>query len=91
MVRPVRRHWTDGSTTSVSLTLASASTVATDGSLSLNPGAGGYAMLTGAGGVTIGSGGALSTAGATNIAYSRTVITNQSGGTVTFGAPTTNQ
>ncbi len=84
----------DGSSTSVVLTLASGTTseVASSGVLSVAPGAGGYAMITGGSGLTVASGGTLSTlAGSGNQAYLRTPITNQSGGTVTIGAPNTDQ
>ncbi len=83
----------DGTSTNVTLTLASgtSSIVESNGDLSLAPAPSGFAMLTGGNGITVASGGALSTTGASNTAYLRTPITNQSGGTVTIGAATTNQ
>ncbi len=84
---------TSGSAGSVVLTLAAASTVSSNGFLTIDPTSSGYVQLAGAGGVTVASGGALATSGPTgsDIAYIRTPVTNQTGGTVTIGAPTTNQ
>ena len=79
-----------GAGTSVALTVSAAVTV--DGTLDLSPGGGGYAMLSGAGPLTVASGGNLSTvAGSSSAAYLRTPITNDAGGTVTIGAPNTQQ
>ncbi|HXQ61646.1 MAG TPA: hypothetical protein VN796_04880, partial [Acidimicrobiales bacterium] len=83
----------DGSSTNLSLSLAVASTVESGGLLTVEPSASGFALLGGAGGVTVDSGGTLSTVGAagSSNAYIRTPVTNLSGGTVTIGAPSTNQ
>jgi fibronectin-binding autotransporter adhesin len=80
----------DGSTTDVGVDLASPSTVGNRGALVLTPSAG-FALLSGAGGVTVPSGGTFATSGPSNIAYIRTGITNQAGGTVTVGAASTIQ
>jgi hypothetical protein len=80
----------DGSTTNVGVDLASPSTVGNRGALVLAPSAG-FALLSGAGGVTVPSGGTFATSGPSSIAYIRTGITNQAGGTVTVGAASTIQ
>ncbi len=76
----------------VILDMASASTVDNNGVLSLSP-AGAYADINGTGGLTVASGGVLSTSGGSGSqpAYIETPVTNQSGGTVTIGAPDTRQ
>ena len=80
----------DGSGTNVDLDVVAAVTI--DGTLDLSPAPSGYAMVSGGGTLTVASGGNLATVGpSTNEAYLRTPITNQSGGTVTIGAPTTHQ
>jgi hypothetical protein len=64
--------------------------VTDDGSLVEAPSSSGYADLTANNtwpGLTIGSGGALTTTGATNTAYIETAIAVNSGGTVTISAP----
>ena len=85
----------DGSSTNVNLSVGAASSVGSTGVLALNPNSsGGYADISGAGGVTVASGGALSTAftGTGDVpAYIETPLTNQAGGTVTIGAPDTDQ
>ena len=78
----------DGSVTNVVVSLASPSTVSNRGALVAAPSVG-YALLNGAGGVTVASGGTLGTSGLTSTAYLRTGITNQAGGTVTIGAAST--
>ena len=80
----------DGSSTNVELSLASASTVSSHGVVNLAPSAG-FAWLNGPGALTVGTGGTLSTTGSGNIAYIRTNVTNQSGGSVSIGAATTDQ
>ena len=77
----------DGSSANVTLSLASASTVASGGVLALAPSSG-YTILSGPG-VTVNSGGTFSTSGASNTAYLRSSITNN--GTVTIGAANTAQ
>ena len=80
----------DGSGTNVQLGIAAG--VAIKGTLDLSPSPSGYAMVTGGGTLTVKSGGNLATVGpSTNEAYLRTPISNKAGGTVTIGAPTTNQ
>jgi hypothetical protein len=83
----------DGSTTDVALNLTASSEVASGGVLALDPTSSGYADIDGAGGVTINSGGALSTAGTGSAqpAYIQTPIINQSGGTVTINSPSSQQ
>ncbi len=85
----------DGSSTNVNLSVGAASTVGSTGVLALNPNSsGGYADISGAGGVTVTSGGVLSTSftGTGDVpAYIETPLTNQAGGTVTIGAPDTRQ
>jgi uncharacterized protein YlxW (UPF0749 family) len=85
----------DGATTNVDLALGAASSVGSTGVLALNPNSsGGYADISGAGGVTVTSGGALSTSftGTGDVpAYIETPLTNQAGGTVTIGAADTRQ
>ncbi len=79
----------DGLHTNVNLSVPSA--VSVDGTLALSPTASGYAEVSGVGTVTVASGGTLSTSGSSNTAYLDTPIVNQSGGTVTIGAATTDQ
>jgi hypothetical protein len=80
----------NGSGTNVDLDVAAAVTI--DGTLDLSPASAGYAMVSGGGTLTVASGGNLATVGpSTNEAYLRTPVTNESGGTVTIGAPTTRQ
>jgi hypothetical protein len=83
----------DGSAGNNSLSVTTASTVSNRGVLSLDPSASGYALLGGGGVVTVGSGGTLSTTGATGSAnaYLRTPITNLAGGKVSIGTPNTVQ
>ncbi len=80
----------DGSSANVDVSLPSA--VTDDGTLALKPSTG-YADITGTGGVTVASGGVLSTSGANGSppAYVETPVANQSGGSVTIGAPSTKQ
>jgi len=81
----------EGSTTNIDLSIAQASTVSSSGNLALISSSGGGASdLSGPGGVTIDSGGALSTSllpGTSVPVYIETPLTNQAGGTVTIGAP----
>ena len=80
----------DGSGTSVELTVSGA--VTDDGTLALDPATNGFAMITGTGSLAVGSGGTLSTSGATtNPAYLRVPITNDTGGTVNIAASVTDQ
>ena len=79
----------DGSHTNVDLALNTA--VTDKGTLALDPTSSGLAMVYGTGSLTIHSGGTFSTTGTSSTAYMRLPITNQSGGTVTIGAATTNQ
>ena len=80
----------DGSGTNVDLDVVAGVTI--DGTLDMSPSPSGYAMVSGGGTLTVASGGNLATVGpSTNEAYLRTPVTNQSGGTVTIGAPTTRQ
>ncbi len=78
----------DGSSANVQLALPSA--VTDDGTLALKPSTG-YADITGSGGLTVASGGVLSTsdANSSQSAFFETPVTNQTGGTVTVGAPST--
>ncbi len=76
-----------GSLSSTAVSLPSTLTV--DGTLAQVPAANGYSLLEGAGSVTVGSGGTLSTSGTSNPAYIRVPITNHAGGTMTIGAPAT--
>ncbi len=80
----------DGSATNVTLALSSA--LIDDGTLVLKPGASGFALVDGSP-VTVASGGMFSTTAAVGsaAAYIRANLTNQSGGTVTIGAPDTRQ
>jgi len=75
----------DGSVTNVSVTLATPSLVGNGGELLLAPSTG-FGLVSGAGGLTVNSGGTLATAGPSNTAYLRTNITNQAGGTMSIGA-----
>ena len=81
----------DGSTTSV--TVAFPSGVTDDGILAMDSSTHGYANINGAGGLTVASGGSLTTSSASGAdpCYIETPLTNQSGGTVTIGAPDTRQ
>ena len=85
----------DGSSTNVSLSVAAASSVGSTGVLALNSSShGGFSDISGAGGLTVTSGGLLSTSlapGTSVPAYIETPLTNQAGGTVTIGAPDTRQ
>jgi hypothetical protein len=84
----------DGSSTNVDLSVGAASSVGSTGVLALNSSSsGGYSNISGAGGVTVTSGGVLSTSltGTSVPAYIETPVTNQAGGTVTIGAPDTRQ
>jgi hypothetical protein len=80
----------DGSAANVAVNLASPSIVSNGGALIMAPSFG-YSLLSGAGGLTVNSGGSYAMSGASNIAYLRTNITNQSGGVVTVGAANTIQ
>ncbi len=77
---------------STSTTLAIPSAVTVDGTLAQVVSSNGYTILNGAGSVTVGSGGTYSTSGtSTNPAYMRIPVTNDTGGTVSLGAPDTTQ
>jgi PKD domain len=79
-----------GASTSTTLTIPS--TVTVDGTLAQVVSADGYTVLSGAGSVTVGSGGTYATSGtSSNAAYLRVPLTNQAGGTMTIGAPATTQ
>jgi hypothetical protein len=74
--------------------LALPSPVTDDGVLNLAPTPSGYALINGAGPLTVGAGGAFTTtagASGSSPAYIEAAVTNQAGGTVTVGAPSTNQ
>ena len=64
-----------------------------DGVLAMKSSTSGYAQINGAGGLTVASGGSLTTSSASGAdpCYIETPLTNQSGGTVTIGAPDTRQ
>ncbi len=81
----------DGTATTVNLAVAAA--VTDDGTLAMKSSTAGYAQINGAGGVTVGSGGAFTTSSPSGAdpCYIETGLTNQSGGTVTIGAPDTRQ
>ena len=76
----------DGSVASVNVNVSGATTLA--GTLAMTP-AGGYALLGGSGSLMVASGGTLSSsnAAASQPAYLRIPITNNTGGTVSLGAP----
>ena len=82
----------DGSAGNSDLSLAAASTVSSHGILAVVPANLGFADVSGAGGITVASGGTLATSAGPNpqAAYIETPVTNQSGGTVTIAAPNTN-
>jgi hypothetical protein len=75
----------DGASTNVDLSVGAASSVGSTGVLALSSSsAGGYSDISGAGGVTVTSGGVLSTSltvGTSVPAYIETPVTNQAGGT----------
>ncbi|MGA2838280.1 MAG: hypothetical protein ABSF84_16970 [Acidimicrobiales bacterium] len=78
----------DGVHTSVAVTLTTA--VTDDGTLTLAPGGGGYALVEGDA-LTVASGGSFTTTGTTGNAYLRVPLTNQADGTVTIGSSDTLQ
>ncbi len=81
----------DGAGGTVGLSMSSATTVDSDGTLTVESGAGGDGDLTGSGGVTVASGGTLTTEGTSNQVVIQTPVTNQSGGTVSIGSASTVQ
>ncbi len=83
-----------GAVTNVGLNIAASSQVSSNGLLNLAPTSTGYAMIDGGGTLTVASGGTLTTtAGGTGSspAYIYTPVANQTGGTVTIGAASTQQ
>ena len=81
----------DGAGGTVGLSMSSATTVDSGGTLTVESGAGGDGELTGSGGVTVASGGTLTTEGASGQVVIQTPVTNQSGGTVSIGSASTVQ
>jgi hypothetical protein len=79
----------DGAGGSVELSLSGVVTV--DGTLTAESGASGNAYVLGSGSAVVDSGGTLTTEGTADSVYLYDPITNQTGGTVTIGATTTDQ
>jgi hypothetical protein len=83
-----------GSSNDGLLSLGAASTVSRNGVLALAPTSTGYAQISGASSLTVGSGGVLSTVAGNSgsqPAYISVPVTNHAGGTVTIGAASTLQ
>ena len=79
----------NGGSGSADINVPSAVTV--DGTLTLESSSSGNSTVSGAGSVTVASGGTFTTEGTADSVFIQVPVTNQSGGTVTIGATTTAQ